>query len=75
MSNHINPSLDMFGRPARETEKLLRLGVRKALMMHKCMGNSIAIWKNGKVVIVPPEEIEIPPDPFAYRDESNLDAW
>lgn len=43
--------------------------------MHKRIGNPIAVWRDGKVVIVPPEEIEIPPDPFAYRDKSNLDAW
>jgi hypothetical protein len=43
--------------------------------MHKCLGNPIAVWRDGKVVIVPPEEIEIPPDPFAFPDQPNLDAW
>jgi hypothetical protein len=28
--------------------------------MHKKLGNPIAVWENGKVVIVPPEEIVIP---------------
>lgn len=32
-------------------------GVRQALRMHKKLGNSIAIWRDGKVVILPPEEI------------------
>jgi ABC-type proline/glycine betaine transport system ATPase subunit len=30
--------------------------------MHKRLGNPIAIWKDGKVVIVPPEEIVIAPE-------------
>jgi hypothetical protein len=30
--------------------------------MHKRLGNPIATWKDGKVVIVPPEEIVIPTD-------------
>jgi len=62
-------------RDAKEIEKLFQLAVRETLIMHKRIGNPIATWRDGKVVIVPPEEIEIPPDPFAYRDESNLDAW
>ncbi len=76
MSNRTRPPLPIdFFRDAEEIGKHLQLAVREALRMHKCLGNPIAVWKDGKVVIVPPEEIEIPPDPFAYRDESNLDAW
>lgn len=76
MGDHTKPlrRLDLF-RDAKEIEKIFQLAVREALIMHKRLGNPIATWRDGKVVIVPPEEIEIPPDPFAYRDESNLDAW
>ncbi len=38
----------------------LKKGVADALTRHKLLGESIAIWKDGKVVIVPPEEIKIP---------------
>lgn len=38
----------------------VRLGAAKALAEHKKAGRSIAISKNGKVVDVPPEQIEIP---------------
>jgi hypothetical protein len=76
MGDHTTPlrTIDVC-RDAKEIEKVFQLAVREALRMHKCLGNPIAVWKDGKVVIVPPEEIEIPPDPFAYQDESNLDAW
>jgi len=26
---------------------------------HKLLGNPVAAWRNGKVVLIPPEEIEI----------------
>lgn len=39
----------------------LALGVRDALIRHKKLGESIAVWQDGKVVIIPPEEIVIPP--------------
>ena len=37
----------------------VRKAVRAAVREHKLLGNSIAIWRDGKVVVIPPEEIEI----------------
>jgi hypothetical protein len=42
---------------AAEIDEALRRAVREALLRHKKLGNSIAVWRDGKVVIVPPEEI------------------
>jgi ABC-type proline/glycine betaine transport system ATPase subunit len=50
---------DYFAEHAKDIEKVLRRAVNHALLMHKRLGNPIAIWKDGKVVIVPPEEIVI----------------
>ncbi|MEW6280302.1 MAG: hypothetical protein AB1758_16860 [Candidatus Eremiobacterota bacterium] len=41
-------------------EGALRLAARDALIKHKALGVPIAIWRDNRVVIVPPEEIEIP---------------
>ncbi len=49
---------------AEVIELILQAGVRQTLSIHKRLGNSIAIWKDGKVVIVPPEEIVISPYPL-----------
>lgn len=38
----------------------IRRGVRDALIKHKAMGVAIAVWQDGQVVLIPPEEIEIP---------------
>jgi hypothetical protein len=49
-------------------ERAIQEAVRDALIKHKQMGLPIAIWKDNKVVWVPPEEIQVfdlpasPPD-------------
>jgi hypothetical protein len=35
-----------------------RRAVRAALREHKLAGNPVAVWQDGKVVLVPPEKIE-----------------
>jgi hypothetical protein len=42
-------------------EAALRRATRDALLAHKRAGVPIAIWRDGKVVTIPAEEIEIPP--------------
>jgi len=37
----------------------MRQSVREALLRHKRAGNPIAVWREGAVVWVPPEEIVI----------------
>lgn len=34
--------------------------IRQALRMHKLLGQPIVIWRDGKVVWVPADEIELP---------------
>lgn len=46
----------------------IRRGVSKALAEHKRLANPVYIYRDGKVVKIPPEEIEIPP----YPDDSEL---
>jgi len=48
---------DYFAVHAKDIEKVLRRAVDHALSMHRRLGNPIATWKDGKVVIVPAEEI------------------
>jgi hypothetical protein len=51
-----------FAEHAIEVGEVLQRAVNHALLMHKRLGNPIATWIDGKVVIVPPEEIVIPSD-------------
>lgn len=43
----------------KAVEEVFRRAVQHALLMHKRAGNPIALWKDGKVVIIPPEEIQV----------------
>ena len=53
---------DYFAANAIEIGEVFQRAVNDALRMHKRLGNPIAIWRNGRVVIIPPEEINVPPD-------------
>jgi hypothetical protein len=46
-------------REGTEIDEALRRAVREALLLHKKLGNSIAVWEDGKVVILPPERIPV----------------
>ena len=41
----------------------MREAVRHALLTHKRAGRPIASWRDGKVVIIPAEEIEVEETP------------
>ncbi len=47
----------------------LRRAVRAALLEHKRAGNPVASWKDGRVVIIPAEEIPVEESP-ADSDEA-----
>ena len=37
----------------------LREAVREALLRHKQAGNPVAVWRDGRVVWIPPEDIPV----------------
>ncbi|MFO1011795.1 MAG: hypothetical protein U1F29_17165 [Planctomycetota bacterium] len=41
---------------------VLAKAVRKALLEHEKLGHSIAVWQDGKVVVLPPEAIPVDDD-------------
>ena len=43
-------------------EAALEQAERETLRRHKLLGQPIVVWRDGKVVIVPPEEIELDDD-------------
>ena len=46
-------------------------GGRRALLAHKLAGQSIAVWRDGKVVVVPPDQIVIPEPAHKQRLSSS----
>ena len=53
-------------------DKAMSEAVRHALLTHKRAGHAIASWKDGKVVIIPAEEIPVGETP-ADSDGSRKD--
>ena len=45
-----------------EIDCALDAGIHEVLLKHKQAGNTIATWQDGKVVLVAPEDIVLPPD-------------
>jgi len=43
----------------RLIEEAINRGVREALLRHKQAGNPIADWRDGQVVWIAPEDIEV----------------
>ena len=43
-----------------KAERALKEAVAEAIAEHKRQGNPIAVWRNGKAVWIPPEEIVVP---------------
>ena len=44
---------------ARRLEAAMQRAVREALWEHKQLGHHIIIWKDGKIVRLPPEQIRV----------------
>ena len=61
--------LRILRRPREETERLLAMATREALLMHKREANPIAVERDGKLVILQPDEIEIEPEPKPKPNE------
>lgn len=41
-------------------EAAVNLAVRDALIVHKAFGNPVAAWRDGRVVLIPADQIQIP---------------
>ncbi len=64
------PSITELFDEGHTIDAALRLGVRDALLRHKQLGQRVATWENGRVVVLEPEEIRIdePVDARPRRD-------
>jgi hypothetical protein len=59
------PSGSSLGERLKDTrliERALARAVRKALLRHKQAGNPIAVWQDGRVVWIAPEDIPVEPE-------------
>jgi len=52
-------TLDELFEDGRAIDEALKEAARDARRLHKALGNPMATWRNGQVVLVPPEDINI----------------
>jgi hypothetical protein len=50
-------------RDGKGMAKAMGEAIRETVREHKLLGYPIVVWKDGKVVWVPPEEIELKDEP------------
>ncbi len=51
--------IDEFFADNERMSKAMGHAVQQALRVHKALGHPIVAWRDGKVVQIPPEEIEL----------------
>lgn len=56
---HTQPSPSERADDIPRIEQALRQAVQDALRLHRLHGNSVAVWRNGRVEWVPPEQIPV----------------
>ncbi len=66
MVNYDCDPADFFVINAPIIEAAMKRGIEAALLAHKRAGIAIAVYQDGKNVLVPPEEIDVD-DPVARR--------
>ena len=55
----VDPSKDLFVVYSDEINRAYERAVREALLMHKRAGNPVPIERDGKLVWLQPDEIEV----------------
>jgi hypothetical protein len=58
-----SPDIQALFADGREIDAALTEAVRGALVMHKRMGYPVVAWRDGRVVWIPPEQIEVDESP------------
>lgn len=52
-------TIDELFRDGKEIDTALRNAVQQALLQHKKAGNPVAEWRDGKVILIKPEDIVV----------------
>lgn len=58
----IKPTLDELFEDGRAIDEALKDAARDARRLHKALGNPMATWRDGRVVLVQPEDIRVDDD-------------
>ena len=62
MTRSSSKDLDKIFKEGTLIDNALKEAVRKALLHHKRNGNSVVTWKDGKIVWIPADQIQVDMD-------------
>lgn len=72
MRGETNIPKNLFISHGEEVERILQQAVREALDTHKRLGHSVAVWQDGQIVILPPEQIFADEQERTFKPEVNV---
>ena len=72
MRNETSIPKNLFISHGEEVEQIHQRAVREALDTHKRLGHSIAVCQDGKIVILPPEQIFADEQERTFQPEVNV---
>ncbi len=59
MQEKVKKDIGKLFKDREGMDRALAEAVRQALLQHKRMGNPVATWRDGKVVWIAPEDIDV----------------
>jgi hypothetical protein len=64
--SEIRDPMDAIFADGRAIDQALREAAQEAMWRHKQLGVPLVVWEDGKVKVIPPEEIQVdgPPPPL-----------
>ncbi|MFO0957919.1 MAG: hypothetical protein U0800_10735 [Isosphaeraceae bacterium] len=63
MANDPTEILDLRTASGAAVNRAMARGVRAELIRNKLAGNTVVVWQDGKIVHIPPDALEIFPEP------------
>jgi hypothetical protein len=57
MIQRAKPNITELIAARKPIDEALTRGIRQAMLRHKRLGESVVGWKNGRPILIPPEEI------------------
>jgi hypothetical protein len=73
MATPIKANIEEALRKMAAIDEAVREGAREAVQMHQRLGHSVAVWRDGKAVDVPANEVVLPQsEPAEKQDERHV---
>ncbi len=59
MASNAEKDISRIFREGTLIDKAIALAAKSAILQHKQKGQPLTVWRNGKTVLIPPEELDL----------------